>query len=101
MRLHLKVGDCDMEQHLKEVQIRPFVLLLLLKELINRRHGAFDDNIHAQRLKERMERAVAMRYPEQEPDAPDDEKQGTIPPFASRRIFAASEPNVRRRWRQR
>ena len=78
-RLHLKVGDCDMEQHLKEMKIRPFVLVLLLKELIDRRHGAFADNVHAQRLKERMERAVAERYPEQEPDVADEEKQGTIP----------------------
>lgn len=30
-RLHLKVGDCDMEQHLKEVKIWPFALVLLLK----------------------------------------------------------------------
>ena len=79
-RLHLKVGDCDMEQHLKEMEIRPFVPVLLLKELIDRRHGAFADNVHAQRLKERMERAVAERYPEQEPDVADEEKQGTIPP---------------------
>ena len=36
-----------------------FVLVLLLKELIDRRHGAIRDDVHAQRLKERMERAVA------------------------------------------
>ena len=79
VRIHLKVGDLDFEQYLKEVKIRPFVLVLLLRELVQRRHGPFADNPNAQKLMERMERAVAKRYPEREPDVPDEQKQGTIP----------------------
>ena len=78
-RLHLKVGSVDCAQYLKEVKLRPFVLVLLLRELIERRHGPFADNPRAQKLRERMERQVAERYPEQEPNIPDAEKEGTIP----------------------
>ena len=37
VRLHLKVAHKDMHQQLRQVHLRPHILLLLLKELIDRR----------------------------------------------------------------
>ena len=38
VRLQLKVAGQDYEKHLKEVKLRPFILVKHLTELINRRH---------------------------------------------------------------
>ena len=80
VRLQLKVAGKDFEQHLKQVKLRPFILVMLLKELINRRQGPFADDARAAAFMERMERAVAERYPEHESDIPISERNGTIPP---------------------
>ncbi len=69
-----------MEQHLKEIKLRSFILIKLLNELIDRRHAPFADNSRAAAFKARVSAAVAQRYPEQEGGVPEDEQQGTIPP---------------------
>ena len=42
VRLPLKVAEKDKHEQLRQVHLRPYILLLLLKELIDRRHLVFD-----------------------------------------------------------
>ena len=74
VRLHLKVAHNDMHEKLRQVHLRPHILLLLLKELIDRRHPVFDGCGSAAMLRQRMERLVNERYPDTELDMPEDEK---------------------------
>jgi hypothetical protein len=69
-----------MAKHLKEVKVRPFILVKLLHELIDRQHSPFADSAQANDFKVRIAAAVAERYPEEEHDVPEDARQGTIPP---------------------
>ena len=80
LRLHLKVGGVDFATHLKQVHVRPFILVLLLHWLIDQGHEVFRGKGSAQVLKERMRKAVQQRYPETERNTPVGERQGTIPP---------------------
>ena len=41
LRLHLKVAGCDFHEHLRQVHLRPAVLVILLRELFSRRRKAF------------------------------------------------------------
>ena len=52
-RLHLKVAGKDFHQHLKQVHLRPQVLVMLLHELIDRQHHAFKGYGPADDLKDR------------------------------------------------
>ena len=80
LRLHLKVGGVDFATHLKQVHVRPFILVLLLHWLIDQGHEVFRGKGSAQMLKDRMRKAVEQRYPETERNTPVGERQGTIPP---------------------
>ena len=40
LRLHMKVAGADFHQHLKQVHLRPAILVLLLRELFSRKHAA-------------------------------------------------------------
>ena len=80
LRLHLRVAGKDFHQHLRQVHLRPFVLVELLYELIDRKHSVFCGKGSAEALKRRMAARVAGRYPEQEPDVPLEQRRGTIPP---------------------
>ena len=41
LRVHLNVAGQNMEKHIKQLRVRPFVRLLLLEFLIGRQHVAF------------------------------------------------------------
>ena len=79
LSVHLKVAGRNFHEHLKQVHLRPFVLVLLLCDLIDRGHPVFDENMTAQVLKETVERQVAERYPETEAHIPREERKGHIP----------------------
>ena len=92
LRLHLKVAGTDFHQHLKQVHLRPGVLILLLQELFRRKHEAFMTSFPAQRfhedlesgagqnsIDEDLERAVHAKYPETEAHLPLEERKGAIP----------------------
>jgi hypothetical protein len=79
LRLHLRVGGVDFAKHLKQVHVRPFVVLKLLHFLIDRGHEVFIGKGSAAALKERMRFAVAARYPETEAHLPEERRQGAIP----------------------
>merc|ERR1711933_676352 len=64
VRLYLRVGNVQVEKHLKNVFcLRPHVLILLLHYLIDQNHEAFRGKAAPQLLKARVEEAVAQRYP--------------------------------------
>ena len=62
LRLHLKVAGKDFHQHLKQVHLRPFVLVELLHELIEKQHVCFTRKGSAEELKQRMVAAVAQVF---------------------------------------
>ena len=80
LRLHLKIGGVDVTQHLRQVHVRPFVLLLLLDYLIDQNHEVFHGKGKAQLLKQKMRDKVNFEYPETEGHLPLEERNGALPP---------------------
>ena len=80
LRLHLKVGNLDFSKHLRQVHVRPCVLIHLLEYLIDQGHTVFRDKGAPHTLKKKMRAAVQKQYPEQEGHLPEPERQGTLPP---------------------
>ena len=80
LRLHLKVGGIDFSKHLRQVHVRPFVLILLLNHLIDQGHEVFRGKGAPETLKQKMRAAVDKHYPEREAHLPEDERQGVLPP---------------------
>ena len=80
LRVHMTVAGRDFGKHLRQVMVRPFVLVLLLDFLIGRNHEVFRGKGSAAELRERMAAAVAREYPETEAGVPEAERDGTIPP---------------------
>ena len=69
----------DLKRHLRQLHVRPYVLLLLLDFLIDRNHEVFRGKGSALELKEKMREAVARQYPERESQLPDEARNGSIP----------------------
>ena len=80
LRLHLQVGGLDFSKHLRQVHVRPFVLIHLLEYLIDRGHAVFHGKGLPHTLKQKMRAAVQKQYPEQEGHLPESEREGTLPP---------------------
>ena len=53
LRLHLQVNGLDFAKHLRQVQVRPYVLIALLDFLIDSNHESFRGKGTAASLKER------------------------------------------------
>ena len=75
MRLHMKVAGHDFHNHLRQVHLRPAILVLLLKELFTRKHEAFLHSAAGQTMNmdksvQQMEADVYKLYPETEGDIP-------------------------------
>ena len=79
LRVHLNVNGLDFKKHLKQVHVRPFVLIALLDFLIDRNHEVFRGKGSAEELRIRMRTTVAREYPETESNVPDNDKTGHIP----------------------
>ena len=79
LRVHLKVGIIDFAKKLKELKVRPFIVLLLLHWLIDRNHPVFKGKGTCAELKARMQAAVEREYPETEVDVPYEKREGHIP----------------------
>ena len=77
--VHLKVGVIDFTKKLKDLKVRPFVVLLLLHWLIDRNHPVFKGKGTSADLKARMKAAVEREYPETEADVPHEKREGHIP----------------------
>ena len=87
-RLHLKVAGSDFAKDLKQVRLRPCVLVHLLVWLWRIRPGLFTNEADIMsRMTEESESAVRAaaqarvhaEYPEREGHLPENERQGTVP----------------------
>ena len=67
------------KKHLKQLQVRPFILMRLLSMLIDSKHEVFDGKESAARLHARMASIVAKEYPETEGHLPESNREGVIP----------------------
>ena len=79
LRVHLNAAGQNMEKHIKQLRVRPSVLLLLLEFLIDRQHVAFRGKGSAAEPKAKMRDIVAREYPEQEHHVPLLERDGHVP----------------------
>ena len=79
LRVHLRVGNIDFSKKLRDLKVRPFVVLQLLYFLIDRGHPVFKGKGAAIELKERMRVSVTREYPETEDEKPLEERQGHVP----------------------
>ena len=68
-----------MDKHITQPRVQPFVLLLLLEFLIDRRRAAFKGKGSAAELKVNMRDIVARAYPEREPHVPLSDRDGHVP----------------------
>ena len=76
LRAHVKVSGMDYKKHLKELHVRPFVIILLLDFLIERGHEVFKGKGPEAFLKAQVRAAVAREYPEREDHLPEDQRKG-------------------------
>ena len=80
VRVHLNVAGVDMKKYMKQLHVRPFVLLRLLQYLIDSKHEVYrQGNVPAQELMERLRKRVEQEYPETEAHLPEGKRQGAIP----------------------
>ena len=63
LRVSVKVNGLDLKKHLRQLQVRPFVIVALLDFLIERNHEAFRGKGSAVVLRQQMREAVAKEYP--------------------------------------
>ena len=62
LRVNLRVGTYDMRRVLRQMSVRPFVLLQLLYYLIDQGHEAFQGKRSAREMKEAMRQVVESEY---------------------------------------
>ena len=63
LRLHLRVRDFDYKKMVRQIYVRPFVVLRLLYELIDSGHEVFRGKGSAEALKQQIREAVQEQYP--------------------------------------
>ena len=66
LRLHLNINGLDFSKHLKQVQVRPAVLLHLLHFLIDRNHEVFRGKGSAEEFYAQVAQSVEAEYPEED-----------------------------------
>ena len=81
LKVHLRVATKLMDKVLRQLTVRPFVLLHLLYFLIDQNHEVFRGKGTAQKLKQDMQQAVRRLYPVDpaSSDRPEEEQTWTIP----------------------
>ena len=79
LRVHLQVRGIDLNKHLKQIMVRPYVLVALLNYLIEQNHEVFRGKASAEELREQMRKKVEKEYPETEANTPQAERTGAIP----------------------
>ena len=79
LRVHLTVNGFDYKEHLKQVHVRPFVLLALLFSLIDRNHEVFRGKGTVEQLRDKMRHAVEAEHPDNEKHLPEEQRHGYIP----------------------
>ena len=101
LRVHLTVNGLDYKRHLKQLHVRPHVLLALLYFLIDRNHEAFRGKGSAQELYEKMREAVEREYPDHEQNKPEEDREGHIPVSIQESLdaFLSEEDRPRKKLR--
>ena len=81
LRVHLQVAGQDFKKYLKQVTVRPWVLVRLLDYLIDHNHEVFRGKGSADKLRQQMRQAVQDRYPiaAQDVNKAEEEQIGFIP----------------------
>ena len=79
MRVHLNVAGQNMTKHIRQLCVRPFILVLLLEFLIDRQHTALRGKGSPAEVKTKMRDIVAEEYPEREPNVPYSEREAYVP----------------------
>ena len=95
LRVQLKVGNVDFTKKLKQLYIRPWMVLRLLYYLIEQNHQVFRGKGRAIELKERMRAAVEREYPEHQGHLPEEEREGHIPKSLLTMLREAEEEKSR------
>ena len=80
LRVVVKVNSFNLKKHLKQIMVRPYVLIALFDFLIDRNHEVFRGKGSAQELRAKVRNAVQREYPETEAHTPEPERLGHIPP---------------------
>ena len=62
LRLHIRVNGLDMAKHIRQIQVRPWVVLALLEFLIDTNHECFRGSGTAEELKAKMAAEVQSEY---------------------------------------
>jgi hypothetical protein len=93
LRVRLKIGQLDFskKQWLKQLRIRPHVVLQLLYYLIEQNHEVFRGKGTTIELKARMRAAVEREYPDTEGHLPEAQRQGHVPESLLRQLKEAEE----------
>ena len=81
IRVHLRVNERSMEKALRQLNVRPYVLLQLLFYLIDHNHKVFRGKGNVEQLRQRMRAAVTQYYPvpEKESEKPEEEQESPMP----------------------
>ena len=80
-----------MKKHLRQVCVRPCVVLHLINCLIDQDHEIFRGKGSVELLKRKIRRAVEREYPETEARKPEKDRQGVIPPSILKELERAEE----------
>ena len=91
LRVQLNIGGVDFKRNLRQLHVRPYVLLLLLYYLIDQNHEVFRGKGTAQQLKAKMRSAVEKEYPETEEHLPWEERDGHLPASILQTLREAEE----------
>ena len=101
-RIHLKVAGQSFASELRQVRLRPCVLIHLLVFLYNRRPDLFRQQMPAaaalaRRVEEVVTEVVHRKYPEQEGHLPEYDRQGFVPaPFVDMQEGSEEAPGSKR-----
>ena len=91
-RIHLKVAGEAFTDDLRQVRLRPYVLLLLLSWLWRTRPDLFDRKTRSQKaFMAEMQRRIQELYPETEGHLPEEEREGQIPPAFQKMLRKAED----------
>ena len=79
LKVHLRVDRQNMAKVLRQLSVRPYVLLQLLYFLMEHNHEVFRNKGSAVELKKKMKEVIQQEYPDEESEKPEAQRKGSIP----------------------
>ena len=100
LRVHLRIDKVSMEKVLRQLTVRPFVLLQLLYYLIEQNHSVFRGRGTAQELQAQMRAAVQREYPvsPEQQARPEEDQEWFLPTDYMESLNEATTKKVKRRF---